>query len=180
MLFEDFNNKYFYGKLPRYRVIVVDCVPDRVHCSHGKHYKKQRLIKLRRCDEKMMVETLLHEMVHAATGDGHGKRFRDKMEELRGKGATTEEEVLPKPRLSKQVVRDYLEDILEKVPDVTLTQFAQYLVREYGYSTSAQALFKSYPWVQKAYRETKRDWKDMRQSREELRQKWQRSKGQHL
>ncbi len=71
-LFDEFNERCFGGKLPRFRVTQVSFFPDNIY---GECLEKRRLIRLRRGLDPLMQRTaLFHEMCHIGAR-GHGRRF---------------------------------------------------------------------------------------------------------
>ena len=85
-LFIEFNARYFHGRLPPYRILVVELIPGRGDPS-GLHQRTHKRILIRRSDDDDMNVTLLHEMAHAATVDNHNNRWRTEMQRLRQAGA---------------------------------------------------------------------------------------------
>ena len=89
-LFHAFNARYFGNRLPPYRVLFRwnRAGPDVV--EEGCCYRKRRLILLcpgMRRSRREVSFMLLHEMVHAATGDYHGGRFWREFKRLAEEGA---------------------------------------------------------------------------------------------
>jgi len=89
-LFQKFNNEYFDGRLPRYRIVINDCALG----PHGLCRKKEREIHLAASlSGKELDKTLLHEMAHAAVPRaGHGKAWSAEMRRLANLGAPTDED----------------------------------------------------------------------------------------
>ncbi len=69
VLFARFNRRYFRGRLLRYRIILLDR-------SGGLCWTEDHVIEIGRDDQEPEA-TLVHEMCHAAAGDGgdHGPAF---------------------------------------------------------------------------------------------------------
>ena len=89
LLFDEFNQAYFASKLPKYRVQEVEDLWA-VTWSRGHLNRKQRLIRLQVDSKRRMIGALLHEMVHAASNDYHGPRWRQVMNRLHMQGAPVE------------------------------------------------------------------------------------------
>jgi hypothetical protein len=100
-LFQEFNQRYFGGKLPAYSVRFVSrdrgFAPPRLGLSsspaifpgtQGYCHRSRRLIEIREgLARQETVSTLLHEMAHAATEGAHGMPWRREMLRLRELGA---------------------------------------------------------------------------------------------
>jgi hypothetical protein len=69
-LFTEDNQRYFGGRLPRYKVLLTN---DLSRCE-----RRKRRIYINPDKENVSV-ILLHEIVHAAVGRGHGKVWRDEV-----------------------------------------------------------------------------------------------------
>jgi hypothetical protein len=83
-LFSEYNQRYFGGRLPRYKVLLTN--------DHSRWEGRKRKIYINPENEDISV-ILLHEMVHAAVGRGHGKIFRDEVRRLVELGAPLQEEL---------------------------------------------------------------------------------------
>jgi SprT-like family len=85
-LFARYNRRYWNGKLPAYSVRV-DSTSLGAYC-----YRKTRTITMNvesmRSDREVR-SVLVHEMVHAATGLGHGATWQVEMARLKAAGAPT-------------------------------------------------------------------------------------------
>jgi hypothetical protein len=66
--FQDLNQRYFAGRLPRYQVII----SPHLRYATGKIARRSRRIYLQPSFPDVMLRILLHEMAHAATNDHHG------------------------------------------------------------------------------------------------------------
>jgi hypothetical protein len=160
LLFEEFNRVYFNGRLPRYRVQIVDRIIRGFDA--GKITRRKKLIQIRRGSLEKMAEILLHEMAHAATNERHAKRFQDEMRRLRVAGAPLAESDLHESdgpaRLTRAFVRDVLEqEVFSSGQTQTLWQFVKWFHREYRHAPSASAFLRRFPWVRKLYSEAKLD-----------------------
>jgi hypothetical protein len=92
-LFDEFNGRYFSGKLPDYRVHVVfdlhRAAKEPVSggaVSSGLILFEERYIYLRYTNSPAMEETLIHEMAHAATTSEHGHEWLNEMVRLKAAG----------------------------------------------------------------------------------------------
>jgi hypothetical protein len=90
-LFDTYNQRFFGGRLPPYRIILSDRYSSGMH---GICRKKQREILLRTSlPDKELPRVLLHEMAHAAVPkSGHGKLWLAEMLRLAEMGAPTRED----------------------------------------------------------------------------------------
>jgi hypothetical protein len=88
MLFDDFNRKYFRGRLRSVGLRYVNSAPER----SGKYCPASRTIHISR---KLTIEeipgVLLHEMCHIGT-KGHGKQWRERINQLLAMGAPVDAE----------------------------------------------------------------------------------------
>ncbi len=165
-LFDEFNQRYFGGKLPRYRIQVVDCISleegDEIPLDYeGENIRHRRLILLKRMVKADMISTLLHEMAHTATDDAHTKRWGKEIERLCRAGAPISEDILiAPPRLTKVFVRAVAEDLLGERPDTTLWEFARWVVYKYGYAPSPTAFLRKYPWVRRILSDVRKAYKN--------------------
>jgi hypothetical protein len=82
-LFEDFNVKYFGGRLPPYKIVRNAIVGAR--CER----RQRRIIFGHDVSSTDIPAILIHEMTHAATTDRHGRTFNRKLNELKKLGAPT-------------------------------------------------------------------------------------------
>lgn len=95
-LFQEFNVRYFGGRLPSYRVDVGYAADwlftqwDGLEICDSVLYRGLRLIRIRvRKSEEEMVCSLLNEMAHVATNDFHGPKWAAEIERLVVEGAPT-------------------------------------------------------------------------------------------
>ena len=89
-LFTAYNERYFGGRLPRYRVVFRVVMPGAEIGACGYTDCKRRTILLYsgiRHDRHIVDEMLLHEMVHAANGPYHGDKFLFELKRLDDAGA---------------------------------------------------------------------------------------------
>jgi hypothetical protein len=83
-LFTEYNQRYFVGRLPQYKVLLTN--------DHSRCERRKRKIYVNPDKEDVSV-ILLHEMVHAAVGRGHEKIWRDEVRRLVELGAPLQEEL---------------------------------------------------------------------------------------
>lgn len=170
-MFNEFNQKYFNGKLPRYQIRVVERI-SWVPCG-GQCDNRKRVILITRNEESSMVGVLLHEMIHAAVGGFHGERFCREWDRLQESGAPVrlgESEAyraLPK-RLTRQFVSNVADDIVAVQPAVKLWDFARWFVHNYGFKWTPTALLRSYPWIGNVLREAKREFREEQKLKSEF------------
>ncbi len=172
-LFVQFNEKYFGGKLPRYRVMVVDQITRGGQC--GMHFKKNRIIKLVRMSEEEMTETLLHEMVHARVGDSHRERFCAEMDRLerigapvlKGEGEQWRE--VGRIKINKAYLRaiaqDAFVDAHAQEITLTLSRFCHYVARQHG-EWSTAAFVRRYPFIKSVFKEARKERQELKRLRE--------------
>ena len=94
-LFDDFNQKYFSGRLDRYQVQVIFDLytladePEQGSLSsfNGLIQIEERRIYIRYREIEHMREILIHEMAHAATSGDHDERWLNEMVRLQQAGA---------------------------------------------------------------------------------------------
>jgi hypothetical protein len=123
-LFHDFNQRYFDGKLPRYRVEVVEQLGVLVA---GQIEKKQRCILLLASALEPLA-TLLHEMAHAATNKFHGTQWQAEMRRLAKAGAPVDpNDLTPDPPPYKRLL-EYAMLFVADHPEGSLEQFEQYVL----------------------------------------------------
>src|SRR5262245_57451661 len=86
-LFQRFNQQYFNGRLPEYRIILSELGFG----CHGECRKKERELYIDASKHgEELTKVLLHEMAHAAVPrKGHGKAWLAEMERLANMGAPT-------------------------------------------------------------------------------------------
>ena len=81
-LFDELNERYWHGRLPRHRVIRRAALRGRALGIHNN--KSRTILLLQSLDGEKLRLTLLHEMCHIGTGGGysHGPRFLRKLHRL--------------------------------------------------------------------------------------------------
>jgi hypothetical protein len=156
VLFEEFNSRYFNGRLPSYRVKVV----TRLNWLNGQGEIKRRarLIVLHNnathADE--MIGTLLHEMAHAATNDHHAYKWKEEMARLHRLGAPIYLLDLQfSPRLTRSFFRQEATEALWDQPDAPLRGFLRWFISENGSARSVTEFRRKYPWAAGIFKESK-------------------------
>jgi hypothetical protein len=167
-LYKKFNAKYFGNRLPHYRVVLVNRITNLGEDGHLN--RKQRLIRIQKgLSRNETISTLLHEMVHAATTEVHGKPFIRELRRLRGAGATLgyfeldllEREITP---LTKEAFRYYALIRLNhsrgaiKFPNF-VRDFALNNIEFIDLPETAAAFKRRFWWAPKAFQEAKREWR---------------------
>jgi hypothetical protein len=97
MTFDDLNQRYFKGRLPRYRVRLVSAIPQPsgdIGITWGQIDRRRKTITLRRAPAAELCENLLHEMAHAATNEWHGPKWLAEMKRLQALGAPINRKLL--------------------------------------------------------------------------------------
>jgi len=162
-LFQEFNQRYFGGRLPAYRIRVVD------HISwlgtEGRCLKKRKLIQVQRAiPEDRAASLLLHEMTHAATNGDHGMPWKREMIRLReagapldGPDATVSLDDWDGVRVSQAHFRGAVQDVLGDCPECTLSQAIRHFISTYGGPETISLFLKRYPWARDVYRRLKRE-----------------------
>jgi WLM domain len=153
-LYHELNQRYFGGRLPRFRVTFTQ---PRVSGWHGEIFPARRLIRLRRGltgDE--LRRTLLHEMCHIGAPH-HGQRFQAKLARLVAQGeawAQQELEIYQQPQLTwtKLIaeVKETLEEFAYHDPRPSFTA-----IRRYAADTltcQPGEVLRKAPWLQAAWR----------------------------
>lgn len=173
-LFDEYNRRYWRGRLPRYRVIRRALPPDLLgRCSDA----RRTILLQKDLEPERMRLTLLHEMCHiGAVGPGfdHGPRFLRKVRRLvqLGESKLLEEDV---ERYDGTAVTKYIEAQKaagHKVPEIPwredlaseLDAFAFSDFWRRRWATMARALAEQYhmtaaqlnraaPWAERRWRE---------------------------
>lgn len=84
-LFGGFNARYFGGRLPGYRIVLIE--PAQMQGVRAEIDRRERKIRIRADGGRGVVGALLHEMGHAASNAWHGPMWLGVMRRLLGKGA---------------------------------------------------------------------------------------------
>ncbi len=164
-LFDNLNERYFRGRLPRYRVTHYSFMPRTVR---GQTLRDRRLIRLAQgLSPRVLRMTLLHEMLHIQAED-HGCRFQDGLMSLarRGEGWAAKEasQYRAGPLWNKdmQSLRDRLSDVAYLVPRPTFPAVLKWLACDLGKSPGE--LLRAAPWVRQTWRKAKAEAEDLRRS----------------
>lgn len=154
-LFTEYNRRYFGGRLPRYKVLLTNAVnPDGGRCE-----RRKRRIYINPHKEDVSL-LLLHEMVHAAVGRGHGKVFLKELRRLIELGAPLQEELkryenAVSAMTPKQLLAEFFQAGLD-APDITWTAARRYLGDKWGL-TDKRGRAKSRRWSS-FLRRARREW----------------------
>jgi hypothetical protein len=126
-LFSEYNQRYFGGRLPQYKVLPTN--------DHSRWEGRKRRIYVNPENEDVPV-ILLHEMVHAAVGFGHRKKWLDEVRRLVELGARLKEELQrysPENEISsKQLLDEFFEAGEDVPPDWTWVEVRKYLGYKWG------------------------------------------------
>jgi hypothetical protein len=165
-LFRQFNGQYFDSRLPPYSIRVVNRVTWldlRGRCDR----KKKLILIWAGLSHEERISTLLHEMVHARTGDGHGKAFEKEIARLsKARAPLTLEELeftmievgatLIPPRVTKNFFRVAIEDLLNETPHMTLYQTVQAFTHWHGFGEPTfKGFLKRFPWARAEWEKAK-------------------------
>ena len=162
-LFVDFNERYFDGKLPAYSVRVVDRITKLG--ESGRCISKRKLIEIAKGQsDSQTVSTLLHEMAHAVTSGGHGKRWKAEMIHLQNAGAplappdtTVTLEDWSGSRVTKAQFSDVVRDAFLDRQDLTLRQAIKFFIRTEGGPPTVAEFLRRYTWARRVFNEIKRE-----------------------
>src|SRR5260370_13338810 len=130
-LFDQYNKRYWRGRLPRYKVLVTD------KYTGGRCEKRQRMIYINPSTPAVVSRTLLHEMAHAAVrGNGHNKVWLDEVKRIVRLGAPLEQELAryaPENAIHPaQILAEFYDAGCEAEDTVTCRQLRRSLGYEYG------------------------------------------------
>lgn len=169
--FTDFNVAYFGNRLPPYAIHVV----HRINWldGQGETNRERRLIKIRRgLPDEEAISILLHEMVHAATGDGHGRKWKRKMIELRDAGAplvaadrTVSLDDWDGTRVSQRMFRAHVEDELCAYPDKTLACAVRDFICNVGGAETVSEFLRKYPWASAVFTAMQKEFREYQKAR---------------
>ena len=154
-LYEQFNERYFRRRLPRYRVRVSDSAP-----AHGECRPKSHLILLRPMEPELQRQVLLHEMCHIGTS-GHGPRFKAKLQAVADQGepyARRELEAIraaPPWNLEMANLRTKLDEIAYLFPRWRFNQLLKWAAMTLGISPSE--VREKVPWLKASWRTARRE-----------------------
>ena len=154
-LFAEYNQLYFGGRLPRYKVLLTNVLnPDCGRCER----RKRRIYMNPDNDDVSVI--LLHEMVHAAAGRGHGKKWLDEVKRLVEFGAPLKEEIkryAPEKVINtNQLLGEFFQVGMDTPPDWTWPE----VCRQEGYRwgiTDKHGRAKSRRWSRFLHR-ARREW----------------------
>jgi hypothetical protein len=154
-LLTEYNLRYFGCRLRQYKVLLTNALnPDCGRCE-----KRKRRIYINPVKEDVSV-ILLHEMVHAAVGPGHDKKWRDEVRRLVELGAPLQKELIrysPENRESlKQLLSEFCDVGLYAPPDWIWSEVRREVGHKYGI-TYKQGRVKSRRWS-RFLRRARREW----------------------
>ena len=153
---------FFKVRLPRYEIRVVSRIEKDGHYGvAGYCDRAHRIIYLERKDEKIMLQTLTHEMAHVATNNYHGKKFHDEMHRLSKVGAPVAEHELAKDHpkshyLNKAWLQGMAEDLFLDLPELSTDQAISIVART-GLSFTVKEFVHRYPWARKIIADARTD-----------------------
>ena len=150
-LFADLNGQYFGGRLPQYRIHVC-----RIGSSGFCNWRRRVITIAPEGDQTTQRDTLIHEMVHAATKCGHSPKFYAELGRLKTLGLSIPEASQdtdgPKPRLKKDYFVNEAKDALASDREIAYADVVRKINCEYGYADSVSAFNRHYPWAKRAFR----------------------------
>lgn len=150
-LFNEYNQLYFEGRLRRYQVLLTR---DTSRCER----RKRRIYINPDTGEVSVI--LLHEMVHAAVGRGHGKVWWDELNRLVELGAPLQEELKKyapeNAKTQKQLLPEFFDAGLDGPPDMTWAEVRCYLGYKWG-ATDKHGRARSRRWS-RFLRSARREW----------------------
>jgi hypothetical protein len=126
-LFAEYNQRYFGGRLPRYKVLLTN--------DHSRWEGRKRKIYINP-DQGDVSVILLHEMAHAAVGRGQGKKFLDEVRRLVELGAPLQEErkrYAPENQITlKQLLAEFFDAGPDAPDDWTWPEVRRFLGYKWG------------------------------------------------
>jgi len=160
-LFDELNERYFEGCLPRYRVSIVKDLGGK----DGEYIPERRLIRIGRGhDGETIRKILLHEMCHVATGPSHGKRFIGCLLRLAEQGerwAEEEAEKIQETEHPASYVKSRIEEVVLYLPAARFAEVARVVARELG--MRPKEFLRRFPWAERtwinAVREIRMRWR---------------------
>lgn len=152
-VFEDWNQRYFEGRLSEYRIVIRPSLP-----SNGFFDRKRRRIILR---NEFDQRVLLHEMAHQVS-DYHGLKFMGELKRLIDLGAPGMQEEYDSLKKSMRAPGSEIAETIETValdtalnPRMTWADVRRYVAREMG--MTAASLDRKYPWAKATWRNERRE-----------------------
>lgn len=153
-LFDEFNQQFFGGRKPKYRVVFSNA-RDFGHFQ-GKCSQKRRLIQLRNgLSGDKLRQTLLHEMCHIGCTH-HGKKFQARLQKLAEQGevwALKEVEMYRDGLSYNQdtaMLRASLDEIAIASPQLTFRSLINHIAQDEG--DTPAGVIRRYPWLKAAWR----------------------------
>lgn len=149
--FDDYNQQFFRGRLPKYRVRISHSIHSYGECCSQDHV----ILLSWRVPKKELRQYLLHEMCHIGCLD-HGKRFKSKLQKLADQG---EEWAVEEIRLYREAltwnqemanVKKRLEKIALNPSRPTFSQVNKHFAENLGLSPTVMR--KKVPWLRPAWK----------------------------
>jgi len=149
-LFDDCNQQFFHGRLPKYRVRFTNSIYYYGECRPQNHV----ILLSRRVPQEELRQYLLHEMCHIGCPD-HGKRFTSKLQKLADQG---EEWAVEEIRLYREAltwnqemanIKQNLEEIALNPSRPTFSQVNKHFAK--GLGLSPTAMRNKIPWLRAAW-----------------------------
>jgi len=149
-LFDDCNQQFFHGRLPKYRVRFTNSIYYYGECRPQNHV----ILLSRRVPQEELRQYLLHEMCHIGCSD-HGKRFTSKLQKLADQG---EEWAVEEIRLYREAltwnqemanIKQNLEEIALKPSRPTFSQVNKHFAK--GLGLPPTAMREKVPWLRAAW-----------------------------
>jgi hypothetical protein len=174
--FGEFNAQYFNNRLPPYSIRVVPEIKSDSIDGHvyGRCKKKRRLIEIRQgLRDEEAISTLLHEMAHAGTNDGHGPKWWREMIRLREAGAPLtafdHHFDFGGRRVTKRMFASHVWGFLCQGLMLTLPQAISLFIMNNGYNTATVSTFrKKYPWAGAVLKDIKKAFREDQKGQAEL------------
>jgi len=149
-LFDDCNQQFFHGRLPKYRVRFTNSIYYYGECRPQNHV----ILLSRRVPQEELRQYLLHEMCHIGCSD-HGKRFTSKLQKLADQG---EEWAVEEIRLYREAltwnqemanIKQNLEEIALNPSRPTFSQVNKHFAK--GLGLPPTAMRNKVPWLRAAW-----------------------------
>ena len=166
-LFGMFNQKYFGGGLPTYRLRSVR------HMTwlgeSGRCLRRRRLIEIQRAlDTETATSCLLHEMAHASTNDCHAAAWKAEMMRLKREGAplsgddaTVEMDDWSGGHVSRRYFRMAVADMLITAPQIDAKQAIRFFIQNDGGAHSVAEFLRKFPWALRTFSACKREHREL-------------------
>ena len=175
LLFCEFNDKYFGGRLPAYHIRVMG--RSTWLGESGRCFQKRRLIEVSRSlGRNDAISCLLHEMAHAVTSGHHGNSWKNEMIRLRearapliGPDANVRMEDWDGMRVTQRHFSVVVNDALIDMPTLTLSQAIKSFISTQGGPTTIHKFRQKYPWTADLFRRLRKQHNETLKRTEALR-----------